>query len=93
MVNKLPVPEDVPYVKLTLPSGEVLEFNEPNPDNMVEGTATEFCQVVTQVRNIADTSIKTTGDVATKWMAIAQCFAGQAETPPAPGTRRRVVAA
>jgi uncharacterized protein (TIGR03084 family) len=93
MVNKLPVPENVPYVKLTLPSGELLEFNEPDPDNMVEGTATEFCQVVTQVRNIADTQIKTTGDVAAKWMAIAQCFAGQAETPPAPGTRRRMIAA
>lgn len=90
MVNKLPVPENVPHVKLTLPSGEVLELNEPDADNRVEGSATEFCQVVTQVRNIADTDLQTKGEVATRWMAIAQCFAGQAETPPAPGTRRRV---
>ena len=93
VTNSLPVPETVPYVKLTLPSGEVMEFNEPDPANMVEGSAEEFCQVVTQVRNIADTSLKATGETATRWMAIAQCFAGPPETPPAPGTRRRVVSA
>jgi len=93
ITNKLPVPENVPYVKLTAPSGEVWEFNDPDPDNMVEGLAEEFCQTVTQVRNVADTSLKTTGDVATKWMAIAQCFAGPPETPPAPGSRHRMVKA
>jgi uncharacterized protein (TIGR03084 family) len=93
ITNKLPVPEQVPYVKLTAPSGEIWEFNDPDPDNMVEGSAEEFCQVVTQVRNVADTSLKTTGEVATKWMAIAQCFAGPPETPPAPGSRHKVVKA
>jgi hypothetical protein len=28
-----------------------------------------------------------TGPVATQWMSIAQCFAGGAVDPPAPGTR------
>jgi len=90
VTNGLPVPETVPYVKLTLPSGDLIEFNDPGSGESVEGAAEEFCQVVTQVRNIADTSLKVTGDIATKWMAIAQCFAGPPETPPAPGTRRRV---
>lgn len=85
--RKLDVPEDKPYVKLTAPSGEIWEWNDVSTTSIVEGDATEFCQVVTQVRNIADTALKMTGATARKWMAIAQCFAGGPEEPPAPGTR------
>jgi uncharacterized protein (TIGR03084 family) len=82
------VPEDMPYLKLTAPSGEIWEWNDPDPANSIEGTASDFCQVVTQCRNIGDTSLKVTGDTATTWMAKAQCFAGPPETPPAAGSRR-----
>ncbi len=78
-----------PYVRLTAPSGDIWEWNEPQDDNIVEGTATEFCQVVTQCRNIGDMSLCTTGEAATRWMEIAQCFAGSPETPPAKGVRRK----
>lgn len=83
----LDVPDDPPYVRLTAPSGEIWEFNEPSETNRVEGNATEFCQVVTQTRNIADTSLSVEGETSTRWMAIAQCFAGPPEDPPEPGTR------
>jgi uncharacterized protein (TIGR03084 family) len=83
----LEAPGNPPYVKLTAPSGDTWEWNEPSEENRVEGLATEFCQVVTQVRNIADTDLKVRGDVATRWMSVAQCFAGPPEEPPAPGTR------
>ena len=83
----LEVPGKAPYVKLTAPSGDIWEWNEPSEENRIEGFATEFCQVVTQVRNIADTNLKLNGEVATRWMSIAQCFAGLPEEPPAPGTR------
>ncbi len=76
-----------PYVRLTAPSGAIWEWNEPQTDNKVEGTATEFSQVVTQCRNIQDTSISMTGEAANKWMEIAQCFAGNPETPPEKGQR------
>jgi uncharacterized protein (TIGR03084 family) len=76
-----------PYVKLTAPSGDTWEWNEPSEEDRVEGFATEFCQVVTQVRNIADTDLNVKGDVATRWMSMAQCFAGPPEEPPAAGTR------
>ena len=82
------VPEDVPYVRLEAPSGEVWEWNEPSEDNCVSGQAEDFCQVVTQCRGIGDTGLKVTGETATRWMAVAQCFAGPPETPPAVGTRR-----
>ena len=83
----LDVPSPVPHVRLTAPSGEVWTWNDPTEDNLVEGPATEFCQVVTQVRNIADTQLRVVGETAKRWMSIAQCFAGAPETPPAPGTR------
>ena len=76
-----------PYIRLTAPGGAIWEWNEPQEDNKVEGSATEFSQVVTQCRNFNDTSLTTIGEAATKWMEIAQCFAGGAEMPPAKGTR------
>lgn len=78
-----------PYVRLTAPSAGIWEWNEPQDDNKVEGCATEFAQVVTQTRNVGDTSLKMTGDAANIWMNNAQCFAGGAETPPAKGLRHK----
>ncbi len=84
------VPETPPCVKLTAPSGETWEWNGPAADNVVEGSAEQFCQVVTQTRNLADTDLKVTGGVAQRWMSVAQCFAGPPQDPPAPGARHRV---
>lgn len=78
-----------PYIRLTAPSGDIWEWNEPQDNNRVEGSAAEFSQVVTQCRNIGDTNLQTTGEAATTWMKIAQCFAGGPETPPAKGVRRK----
>lgn len=82
-----PVPPEMPYVRLTAPSGEIWEWNPPASGDRVEGAALDFCQVVTQVRNIADTKLTAIGETAQQWMSIAQCFAGPPEDPPAPGTR------
>ncbi len=87
--RKLEVPKQVPYVRLTAPSGAVWEWNAPSDTERVEGSAAEFCQVVTQVRSLADTQLRVTGETASRWMAIAQCFAGPAADPPKPGTRFR----
>lgn len=85
-----PVPEPAPHVQLTGPSGAIWDWNTPQEGNAVIGSAVEFAQVVTQVRNIADTSLQTRGETARRWMQSAQCFAGPPEDPPAPGTRHRV---
>ncbi len=86
-------PEPRPHLKLTAPSGEVWLYNEVSADEVIEGLAEEFCQVVTQVRNIADTQLKVSGPNAKSWMSKAQCFAGAAEPPPAPGSRKTAVRA
>jgi uncharacterized protein (TIGR03084 family) len=87
-VNRgLEVPGPPPYVRLVAPSGEIWEWNEPSETECVLGTAVDFCHVVTQGRNAADTDLEATGDVANRWIAIAQCFAGGPVDPPKPGER------
>lgn len=85
--RKLEPPQSPPRVALQAPSGEHWVWNEESENGAVEGTATEFCQIVTQTRNVKDTAVTTTGDAATFWMENAQCFAGKPVDPPAPGTR------
>ena len=80
-------PGPMPHLLLTAPSGEVWTYGEESETSRIEGKAEAFCQVVTQTRNIADTALVCTGEVAKDWMSKAQCFAGAAHAPPAPGTR------
>jgi len=88
--RKLEVPPHPPRVTLTAPSGAIWSWNESNGDGSIEGTATEFCQVIAQVRNVADVKLRVVGETAMRWMEIAQCFAGPPRRPPAPGKRFRV---
>ena len=87
-VNRdLDVPEPMPYVRLSAPSGTEWTWNEPSDHDFVAGSAVEFAHVVTQGRNIEEVSLDVRGDSAVAWMEIAQCFAGPPETPPVPGVR------
>lgn len=81
------IPGPMPHLVLTAPSGETWTYGEPSDIEVISGAAEEFCQVITQTRNIADTSLEVTGAIATDWMSKAQCFAGPPQPPPAPGTR------
>jgi hypothetical protein len=54
---------------------------EPGATATVVGSATDFCLVVTQRRNLADTDLVIEGDIAIEWMSVAQAFAGA----PGPG--------
>jgi uncharacterized protein (TIGR03084 family) len=80
-------PGPMPQLRLTAPSGAIWEYGEPSESGLIEGSASEFCQVVTQTRNIADTSLSVTGEIASQWMAVAQCFAGPPQDPPVKGLR------
>jgi uncharacterized protein (TIGR03084 family) len=85
--RKQQAPGPPPYVRLEAPSGAIWEWGEPSETECVVGPAIDFCHVVTQGRNVADTRLDVRGPVANAWMAIAQCFAGGPVDPPAPGTR------
>ena len=87
MNRKMEIPGPPPYVRLTAPSGDIWEWNEPSDAERISGEASEFCHVVTQGRNVAETNLEVRGEIATLWMSIAQCFAGGAVDPPKPGVR------
>ncbi len=70
-------------VELTSPSGEKWVFGDEGATDLVRGTATDFCRVVTQRRHISDTDLEVVGPAAAEWMGIAQAFAG----PPGQGRR------
>lgn len=91
-VRSLEPPGALPLIRLTAPSGAEWTYGEDDGQNRIEGLAAEFCQVVTQTRNVKDTGLKVTGPVATDWMSRAQCFAGGRNDPPAPGSRFRQTA-
>lgn len=83
----LQVPKSVPYVELVAPSGGLWSWGDVDHQENIRGSATSFCQTVTQTRNVHDTDLVVTGTTARQWMSIAQCFAGPPMDPPAPGTR------
>ena len=79
----------MPRLHLIAPSGAIWDYGEG--EDLITGKAKEFCQVVTQCRNIGDTQLQVSGPVAKRWMAIAQCFAGPPQEPPTAGARHRTV--
>jgi uncharacterized protein (TIGR03084 family) len=79
-VRGLDVPDAPVFVSL-IAAGEPWTWGDPGVADRVEGAAGEFCLVVTQRRNVADTQLRVEGQTATQWMQIAQAFAG----PPGPG--------
>ena len=72
----LAAPEEDVAVELTAPSGDVWRWGDPAAGQRVAGTALDFCLVVTQRRHLSDTTLSVTGDVAARWMSLAQAFAG-----------------
>lgn len=86
----LATPPDMPYVELHAPSGARWAWGAPEARESIRGRAEEFCQVMTQTRNVADTDLDVRGSGAMLWMSLAQCFAGAPVDPPLPGTRFRI---
>jgi len=88
-VNRgLPVPEPVPWVALDAPDGGTWTWGDPDASQWVRGPAQDFCLVVTQRRHMADTALAASEGSASRWLAIAQCFAGPPADGPAPGVRK-----
>jgi uncharacterized protein (TIGR03084 family) len=83
------VPDGRIDVTLTAPSGGVWSWEVGTStgaeNSTVAGPALDFCLVVTQRGNLADTDLSISGDQAGEWMSMAQAFAG----PPGPGRPAR----
>jgi uncharacterized protein (TIGR03084 family) len=88
VVRGLEVPDGRIDIALTAPSGEEWRWEVGGEGGAgagaagsVSGPALDFCLVVTQRRNVADTELAIRGGPAEEWMEIAQAFAG----PPGSG--------
>jgi len=75
-VRGMTPPEKDVYVALTGPSGDEWTWGDAAASDRIEGSAHDFCLVVTQRRHVDSTDLSVTGDAAREWMSIAQAFAG-----------------
>lgn len=85
-VRRQTAPEGTVRLSLDAPSGAVLTWGPDDADATVTGSLEEFCWVVTQRRNLLDTSLACDG-IAREWLERAQAFAGMPTDPPPPGGR------
>lgn len=82
----VPVPAVPVRVELEGPGGGWWVWGDAGADDRVVGPALDFCLVVTQRRSVAVSALATEGEVAARWMSLAQAFAG----PPTVTHRREV---
>ena len=83
-VREMQQPKTPVRVELNSPSGEQWVLGDLDADELIRGTATDFCRVATQRRHVADTDLEVRGAAAEEWMGIAQAFAG----PPGGGRKQ-----
>ena len=75
-VHGQPLPDAPIRVELAAPDGSQWSWGPADAADRVTGPALDFCLVVTQRRNLADTGLQVTGPAAAEWITIAQAFAG-----------------
>jgi uncharacterized protein (TIGR03084 family) len=80
-VHGLALPDRPVRVELTGPDGEHWSWGPEDADDVVRGTALDFCLLVTRRRHRDDLDLHVTGPAAEEWTGIAQAFAG----PPGAG--------
>jgi len=75
------VPAEPVRLELTSPGGETWAWGDPDASETVTGSAHDLALLVTQRVHRDDTDLVATGPGATRWLEIAQAFAG----PPGAG--------
>ncbi len=63
---------------------------EENAENWIKGTARDWALTAVRRRHYLDTDLEIHGEEATRYATIVQTFAGEASTPPAPGSHLKV---
>ena len=75
-VHGLPLPDRPVRVELAGPGGEEWTWGPPDADDVVRGSALDFCLLVTQRRHRDELALTVSGAAAQEWTRIAQAFAG-----------------
>ena len=76
-VRGMKVPKAPVRVEVSGPSGDKWIWGPEDARDTVRGAAEDFCLVVVQRRNAADTGLNIEGETATRWLSIAQTYAGE----------------
>ncbi len=71
-------PADLPRFEVNLPSGALLEVGSSDAEQVVRGDAVDLCLLATRRRHRDDLRLHATGDVADKWLDVAQAYRGPA---------------
>jgi uncharacterized protein (TIGR03084 family) len=79
------MPTGAVRLELTGPRGDEWRWGPDDAEDAIEGSAEEFCLVVTQRRHPSDTSLSA-GHLGTHWLQRAQAFAGSPSDGPPPRT-------
>jgi uncharacterized protein (TIGR03084 family) len=83
--RQMKVPDSPVRVVITSPSGELRTWGPEKATDIVRGSAEDFCLVVVQRRNLADTQLAIKGATTCQWLSIAQTYAGLPGAGPKPG--------
>ena len=75
-LHGLDVPTEEFRIDLVSPSGDVWAWGPEDATQTLTGSAGDFCRLVTQRVNRADTDLVATGADVDRWLDIAQAFAG-----------------
>jgi uncharacterized protein (TIGR03084 family) len=84
------MPSTTVRVTVSAPSGDAWTFGPDDAPESIEGTASDFCRVVTQRSHVDDTDLSIAGVSARDWMLKAQAFAGRATIGPKPKINRNM---
>jgi uncharacterized protein (TIGR03084 family) len=80
--HRLPVP-DAPFrVELTAPSDARWTWGPQDAEQRVVGPALDFALLVTRRRHPDDLAVRANGALASRWLTIAQAFAGSPGADP-----------
>ncbi|SCL34359.1 TIGR03084 family protein [Micromonospora nigra] len=83
LARGLDVPAAEFRFELTAPSGQRWEFGPADGEQRVTGPAVDLCLLVTRRRHRDDLALRAEGDLADRWLDIAQAYRG----PAGPGRR------
>ncbi|WP_309116056.1 TIGR03084 family metal-binding protein [Saccharothrix sp.] len=78
-------PADEFRFEITAPSGKRWDFGPEDAAQRVTGSAEDFCLLVTRRRHHTDLDVRAEGELATRWLEIAQAYRGPAGEGRRPG--------
>lgn len=71
--------------EITAPSGKRWDYGPEDAAQRISGPAVDFCLLVTRRRHHEDLAVTASGDLAARWLEIAQAYRGPAGEGRAPG--------